>query len=203
MEKRIAQIISLVFHPLLITTYTFFFMFSFKTIFNLMLTMHGKLIVLGSVFVMSCAFPVLLILLLKHRGMVKTFEMETREERVLPLLMATIFYYSTYYMLHQVKLPAMFQQFVLGSTFLIALVLLINFWWKISIHTVAMGGMIGCMICLSMQFDNDMRLMIACLIMAAGLVSYARLKLEAHTQSQVYFGFFVGLVVMSGIFLIF
>jgi membrane-associated phospholipid phosphatase len=40
------------------------------------------------------------------------------------------------------------------------------------------------------------------LILIAGVVGYARLKLEAHSQSQVYLGFVTGFLTMFLIFVL-
>lgn len=201
MEKRIAIFISYIFHPILITTYTIFLMFSIKTIYNISITWNAKLIVLSFVFLTTFIFPLLLVLALKYKGMIKTLQMETREERIFPYIMTTIFYYFTYYMLCQIHIPVMFQKFVLGATLLIVMALIINFWWKISIHMIAIGGMIGCITGISLQLNYDMRLLIGGLFLIAGLIGFSRLKLNLHNQSQIYFGILMGFVVMLCLFL--
>lgn len=200
MERRIALIISYIFHPLFACTYTIAIMFSINSIFNSSITLNGKLLVLGFVFATTFLFPFMLIFILYRRGMITNLQMEVREERTFPYLMTAVFYYSMYYMLRQLQLPTMFSEFVLGSTLLIALALIINFWWKISIHMIAIGGMIGTMIGISLQLNYDMRLLIALLFIVAGLIGFSRLKLESHKQSQVYTGFLMGLLIMLVLF---
>jgi len=201
MERKFAWFFSILFHPLLITSYTLGLLFSIRTIFNSAITLQGKLMVMGFVFSTTFIFPLMLILILLRKGNIKSLQMETREERVFPLILTAAFYYSTYYVLRQIQIPNMFQLFLLGTTFLIALALLINFWWKISIHMIALGGMIGTMIGISMQLNYDMRILIALLFIFAGLTAFSRLKLSSHNPAQVYTGFLMGLLLMLLLFI--
>jgi len=74
--------------------------------------------------------------------------------------------------------------------------LLITIWWKISFHTLALGGIIGSLIALSLRFEADLQYFIMASLFFTGLVSAARLRLGAHTPLQIITGFFLGLIVV-------
>nr|MBA3901746.1 hypothetical protein [Bacteroidota bacterium] len=68
--------------------------------------------------------------------------------------------------------------------------------WKVSAHMVGMGGLAGAVIGLSVKFSINLQVLIISLLILSGLVGYARLQLSAHTHTQVYFGFLIGLASM-------
>ena len=84
---------------------------------------------------------------------------------------------------------------------LVLISLLVNYLTKISIHMVAMGGIFGTFAGLANGFHYDLWLILFILALASGLTGFARLKLNAHTEAQVYTGFAVGVFVMMGLFL--
>ncbi|MCD4731100.1 MAG: hypothetical protein K8R74_10890 [Bacteroidales bacterium] len=128
--------------------------------------------------------------------------METREERVFPLIMTTIFFFISYYMLRDIKILETFLFFLIGSTLLLIITLLINFLTKISIHMIGIGGMTGALIGLSLRTNADLVVLINLSLFLSGLTGYARLKLKAHNQPQIYTGFLCGLLIMLAIFLV-
>ena len=74
--------------------------------------------------------------------------------------------------------------------------MLINFRWKISAHTVSMGGVIGAFFGLQSVLQIDMLLQISASILIAGLVGFARLKAGKHSPAQVYAGYLLGFAVL-------
>lgn len=84
---------------------------------------------------------------------------------------------------------------------LVLISLLVNYFEKISIHMLAMGGIFGTFAGLAIGFHYDLWLILFLLALASGLTGFARLKLKAHTEAQVYSGFGLGVLVMLGLFL--
>jgi hypothetical protein len=128
--------------------------------------------------------------------------MVTQRERVLPLVMMTIIFYTVYYLLKQGSQSSIFNLFMLGSTLLILFSLLINYAWKISLHLVAQGGLFGTLLGLALRFGFEIRFLVYCVIMIAGITAFSRLKLNAHQPAEVYVGFILGTGVMVMLFLL-
>ncbi len=202
METRIAKIISLIFHPIIIPTYILLILFNLKAYFSLIIPYHTKLIIIIMVFIMTFILPLLFTIILKKKDIVKTFQMETREERVYPFMITAICYYLTYYIIKQMQLPPVFYLINIGGVFLVIAILIINFYWKISVHLTGIGGMLGTLIGLSLRFMVDMPFIIFIVILISGLLGFARLKLHAHSPAQVYAGFLMGFSVMLLLFYI-
>ena len=201
MEEKIARIISVLFHPLLMPTYAALLLFSIPSHFNFALPLNYQYLVPAFVFATTFLISALFILIYLKMGLVKSLEMKDRKERILPLITMAGIYYLTYYLLKQGPAPTLFNFFMLGATMLVLLSLLVNYLTKISIHMVAMGGLFGTFVGLAISFHYDLWLILFILALASGLTGFARLNLKTHTEFQVYIGFVLGVLVMMGLFL--
>ena len=107
-----------------------------------------------------------------------------------------------YYIVWQSQLDVIYNMLFLGSALLIALSLIVSFYWKISMHMIGVGGMLGALIGVSLAAYVDTALYVILTALICGMVGFARLKLKAHTPAQVYAGFFAGFCLMLILFLI-
>ncbi|MCD4745389.1 MAG: hypothetical protein K8R58_03735 [Bacteroidales bacterium] len=201
METKIAKTISYIFHPLIIPSYILLLLFNLNSYFSLLISPSAKLMILGMIFTITFILPLLSIFIFLKKGLVKTIQMETKEERVYPFIITAIFYYLAYYLLKQLQLSPVFYLFILGSTLLIIITLFINFYWKISIHMIAVGGMLGTFLGLSLILNIDITFLISLIILCAGFVGFARLKLNTHKPPQIYSGFLLGAAFMLLLFI--
>lgn len=201
MEIKIVKAISYLFHPLLMPTYALIVLLNQKAYFSIE-DEKMKMITLGLVFVTTFMFPLIFALVLRRFGTIKSLQMETKEERIIPFFITIIFYYATFYLLKGFNINQIFVLFALGATFLAIAALIVNFWWKISLHMTAMGGFLGAMIAVSILFSYNMIFWIVLSVLISGVVGYARLKLNSHQPAQVYAGFLMGVSFMLLILLI-
>jgi hypothetical protein len=202
MENRLAKVISYIFHPVFMPVYGLLLLFNMKSYFSFELLLKARLLMLAFVFVTTVLFPLLIIAIMKKQGFIEDYQMKSREERRLPYLITAIFYFVTYQMFRQMQLPEIYSFYFMGATFLITLVVIINIWWKISIHMVGVGGISGMLCGLALAFSFDMIFLISIIFLISGMVGYARLKLETHKSSEVYSGFLAGYVIMLGLYLL-
>ena len=196
MEVRIAKVFSVAFHPLIMPTYIFALLLSLNAHFALALPLQAKELLLGVILLSTCIFPLLMVFLLKYNGSIMSMEMEQRQERILILAISGIFYYLSWWMLQQMHFSLVFQLFMSGIFYALVCTLLINFFWKISLHMVAAGGATGALISLSLLLIQPIQAIILLTILMSGIIGFARLKLASHNPAQVYLGWIVGLVVM-------
>ena len=105
-------------------------------------------------------------------------------------------------------IPAAYSIFVLGATIALFMAFFINIFSKISTHTAGMGGLIGMVVITMLLYSYDsftvntnlfgafemtMNTVLMIVILLAGMVGTARLILDAHTNKELYMGFFVGI----------
>jgi len=201
MENRFAKIISYVFHPLMMPTYAYMVLLHLKAYFSIIIPASTKWLIIGFIFITTFLLPSLISMFMMRRGMVRSMQMESREERTLPYMVTTVFFYITYYFLKNLQISPVYSYFMAGATFLVIFVLVINLFWKISGHMISIGSVLGAIVGLSVLMQMNLNLIIIISILFAGLIAYSRLKLGAHTPTQVYAGYGLGILVMGGLFL--
>jgi len=194
MEDRVARIISYVFHPLFVPLYSLALIFQLETLTVYLIPDKAKWLIMGMALTATIVLPFLLINLFIRKGLIKSLQMESREERIYPYLLMMLVYYVMYLLFSTIKLPVIAGGMFLGTSVVILAVVVINFWWKVSIHAAAMGGMTGAFTAIAIRYELDIILLISLLIFCSGLVGFARLKLNAHKPTQVYVGFLVGMI---------
>ena len=196
MRNNYAHIISVIFHPLLMPSYLFLFIILFAT--SLMQPLHSKSLfrVLIIIFIVTFIIPMISIGTLRLSNFISDFKLEERKQRVIPFFFVTCFYGITAYMFYS-KLNFNSLIFVIfaATTALLLILTIVTRFWKISIHGAGIGGTIGFILALSFYhpIPNFAPILAASLVIA-GLISYARLTLNAHTPLQVYSGVLLGFV---------
>jgi hypothetical protein len=65
-----------------------------------------------------------------------------------------------------------------------------------------MGGVTGTFLGITVRYTLNMQFLIVAAILIAGLVGYARLKLNSHKSSEVYAGFLMGVAVMTLLYIL-
>ncbi len=196
METRFAKAITYLFHPLFIPTYAFLLMFAQKSYLAYRIPGTAKLYLLGFVVSLTLIFPLVLIYLLKRIDVIQDLKMPDKESRVYPYIICSVFYYTTYHLFNGLQLPSIYSTFILGVTIISIVALIINFWWKISIHMLAIGGLTAAFFSISVIFNLQIIYLVLLLFLISGLVGFARLRLNSHNQFQVYLGFILGFVIM-------
>jgi hypothetical protein len=121
--------------------------------------------------------------------------METSEERLVPYGSGILYYSALLYLFHKANFLTMFQLFILGNIFCIVFTLIINIKWKVSAHTIGIGGLIGTLLILISKFHLHLENFLLIAILIAGCIGYARLRLEAHTPLQIYIGLILGFII--------
>jgi len=101
-----------------------------------------------------------------------------------------------YYLLKNVQISPIFQYFTFGATVLSMALFAINFFWKISAHMIAIGGITGMLLGLAFTGIVGNPYLVVISVFIAGIIGFARLQLNANTHAQVYSGFILGVLGM-------
>ncbi|WP_245842572.1 hypothetical protein [Pontibacter ummariensis] len=162
----------------------------------LTLPLRVRWIVLAMIFFTTFVIPGLGAYTMVRTGQLDSLTMERREQRGLPLLFTGVCYLATTYLLYRESAFDALFYFIMGviaaSVFL---TYLISFFWKVSAHSVGMGGGLGLLLVLNRLAPEAMLVgPIVLAVLFTGAVLSARLALHAHTPPQVYAGFGSGLL---------
>lgn len=189
--EKLAHIVSVIFHPLLMPVYGMVIIFSAPTLYGYLPFAIKKLIFL-IVMINNVLFPLSLLPFFRYRNIISSWIIHERKERTVPLLISTILYLTTSFIIFHFPVPGFFKSFIFAIAFLSIIVTAINFWWKISIHSVGAGALLAVVLLLSFKMFNPLIWYLIPVILAGGLVLSSRLRLNNHTPQQVWFGFLSG-----------
>ena len=192
--KIAAKIISSIFHPLLMPVIGVLIIFNVDSYVSYSIPSDLKKAVLLLISVSTFITPLLISLLLLQRKVIKSLDMDTTKERIIPYAFTIIFYVFTLFMLKRAPLPPIIFYFIIGATLSVVLAFVINIKWKISAHMIGIGGLIGALIAISFKMEVYVTQYIIMALIVAGFVGTSRLILNAHTQAQLYAGFLLGLM---------
>ncbi|MDP4281887.1 MAG: hypothetical protein Q8867_07015, partial [Bacteroidota bacterium] len=156
MENRIAQGVSVLFHPIFLPFYVLLYLMNMNDLFAAIFTSRIQLILLATVVLTTILCPLLILFFLHRRNLVRSFFLNQREERIYPLLTMAIFYYITYYVMKGITASLFFNFYMLGATLLAVVALIISFYYKISLHMLSWGGCLGMLFGLVISFGFDM-----------------------------------------------
>ena len=161
--------------------------------------MASRLIVLGMVFAVSCLVPIVSIIVLSGIKIIKDPSLNDRGDRFYPITVAAVCYVGLALFMPAVHAPSWLTSFMWGIAFLAAVTLVINQYWKISGHSIGMGGLTA--LCFFMSLHDYMLsgndVLLYCVILASGIVMSCRLVLRCHTLSQVLAGYGIGFLVIA------
>jgi hypothetical protein len=195
----LARIISFAFHPLLMATYLFtllaFLLPSALYPINIQ-TVRGFLVV---IFAMTFFLPAINICLFRIFGTISSFTMVDRRERIRPFFSITIMYcFVTYFLSYKAGVSpddSLFKIFIIIDCLVIAATM-ITFFYKISVHSIGVAGILGIIIPLNRIAENNSLFIPTVLILiVAGLVMSSRLQLNAHTSREVWIGALIGFLI--------
>jgi hypothetical protein len=193
----LSKIFSYLFHPLFMTIFGVFIIFN-AGIYNSDLPRQYYQFVYTMVFLCNILLPLAIIASLIFFRKLKDSIIEEQHERLLPLLFTMISFYACYYIVSKLSSSAIVN-FFLGSTVLVmAAVLVITFFWKISMHMAGIGGISGLTLFLIYFYQADIVLLLSCVILITGIISSSRLASGSHTILQVIGGYFLGLILVFG-----
>ncbi len=194
-EKTIAKSLSAIFHPLLYPTYSFLLLFFVDNQLVVQINYNAKLYVLGVVFMNTFILPAALLFVFKKRGIISSLKINNREERFYPLFAVLIFYLTTWFLINRLHVFPLYSFILLLSVVLISIALSVNFFFKISLHSMGAAAFSAALLGISYLYEIQLTATIIITFLLTGLIASSRLVLKAHSPSQVYVGLIVGFFV--------
>jgi hypothetical protein len=197
MTRNIAWFFSYVFHPLLMTFYGVYLVFSLHPYYTFSPRYQGsmKLKLLALVLVSTFLLPGLFTLLIKRSGLAGSVSLDDPRERRLPFLVAALFYAFAYYLMQKINLGTLLTSYILSASAGVVFALILNFFFKISIHAIGLGGFGALLLIIGKMSAIDQRILLIVFFLIAGMVGSSRLFLGAHKPYEIYTGFFSGLII--------
>lgn len=193
--RGIAMFISYIFHPALMPMVMTLTLYKLAAVGFAGVPMKQFGIWVGVVAQMTLLYPVLIVFLLKGVGFIRSIHLEDAKERIIPLLLTMIFYFWAYLVFKNIDAPFLLKVLMLGNFWGIIVLFMVSIFFKISMHTMAAGGMLGLVIVLMMISPINMAIPLFIALFIAGLVGTARLVLNAHKSNEIWLGYVLGILV--------
>jgi hypothetical protein len=191
--RVIAKAISYIFHPLFIPTYIFLwlvlrFPFEFAGI-----TPMGLFFRKITVFWMTAFFPAFSVFLLWRLKFIDSIFLKTQKERIIPYVITMIFYWWMWYLSRNFSdQPFALRFFFLGIFFATVPGMMLNNFFKISMHAMGIGGAIIFILLTCFYYQTYLGADISLIFLVTGLVCTARFIASDHTNLEIYSGIIVG-----------
>ena len=191
---KLTQLISVILHPMFMPILALHL--TLLVLPSLSFTLSQNLLLIYGILIFSTmVLPLISIFWLMQKGKVSSLEMSNHKERSLPLFKTVIWMSFGYYLLQNLLFyTPILKAELLGAILIILLAAIISKFWKISLHLLGIGGVVGVFIALQIMHGDFLYLLIL-FILLSGLLGVARIKQKAHNYAQVYAGFLVGLSV--------
>lgn len=207
--KQISVGVSILFHPIFLVVYMYMLYHLVNPYLFISSDHKASVLLFASIISLSVVFPLICIALMRMLGLIDTFSMSSKKERVGPLIATSLFYLWLYVNVKNNELvPELFSYYLLGAVIGLFFAFFINNFSKISLHAIGIGAFFAALVFLKFVFGyNDFLigninnksylvstdLLIIAGVIVMGLVGTSRLALRTHSTDQIYGGYLVGI----------
>lgn len=201
-----AKVFSYVLHPLFIPLYVTWYLVFVHHSYFAGYGEQARTWVMLRVALNMVFFPALTVLLLKGLGFIESVFLKKQRDRIVPYMAAGIFFFWMYLVFrNQPEIPRILTSFTFGVFLASSVALIANIYFKISMHAVGCGGMLGLLIVvLNTNPSSPFTLPLMIAIFMTGIVCTSRLIVSDHTPKDIYLGLLYGFLcqVMSAIYIL-
>lgn len=184
--NKLALFVSYVFHPLFLPIIVAFFFFN-------KLLMSNQIfgwIIYGIVFFNTLLLPYLFYNFIQKKNALKP---NGQKKTILYSLGFNLYSYVLVAILIKYFGLGMYMESFFYAMVIITLVaLVVSFFWKISLHMLGMGGILGFVLSYILLFNINTLSVFIIVLFFASIVAAARLMLQEHTSAQIYAGLLTG-----------
>jgi hypothetical protein len=193
---QISHFLSIILHPLMIPAIATMALMLRPDLYSIVLPNNMKFWFISVVIVFTLLIPLAGVLILLKFNAVNSIEMSGRHERTLPLIISSTSFMVLLFSLKSTGIPPVFLYILYSATFALLAGLLINLFYKISLHTLGWGAIAAAFTGVSFKLGVPLLAFIVVAVLLSGLAGYARLKQNAHNPAQVYLGYVAGISVI-------
>lgn len=187
------NVISIIFHPLLMATYLCAILLIYAPSLIPNINANKIIYLLTIIFITTFLIPALSIFSLKAFAVIENLSLDRRSERFYPFLLICVFYGITgYIFIDKLKVPPPLSTMVVSTAILIFMLTIINKWIKISIHATAVWATTGYISALYALKGLDILNAFYLFILVSSITCTSRLFLDKHTPKEIWLGSILG-----------
>jgi hypothetical protein len=190
-----AHFFSILFHPLLIGAYVFAFLIYLHPAAFEGFDTRTKNLRMLSMILFTVFFPAFSLFIAWRLKLVKSLALNNRSDRLVGFIVSMFFYFWASYVFRNLPdTPPVAAHFVLGIFLAVCGAWMCTIFYKVSLHAVAMGGLITFFILFGIQDPFVSGLYLTVPILIGGMVCSSRFILGSHNRFEVVTGFFMGVL---------
>jgi hypothetical protein len=191
--RATAKVISIIFHPLVVGVIMAAYLLFFHPSYFIGFSERVKLLKLLAVINNNVFFPLLVVALLKGLGFNKSILLNTQKERIVPYIASITFFFWTYYIFrNQPETPRALVYMCRGMFLSASAALVLNNYYKISMHGIGVGGLLGLTVVTVFDGTLSSGLPVIVALIISGLVVTARRIASDHHWFDIISGFVLG-----------
>lgn len=193
--RILANLFSYVFHPLFIPLYATYFLAYIHPGYFAGYGDKAKGMLMFRITLNMVFFPLITVLLLKGVGFIDSIFLKTQKDRIIPYIASGIFFFWAYLVFrNQPEIPKILTSFTFAVFISSSVALMANIYFKISMHAIGVGGVLGLFLIVAQQNTMLMTVPLAAAFLLAGLVCTSRLIVSDHQTKEIYAGLVVGVL---------
>ena len=193
---RISKAISIILHPIFMPLVAFYLSLKLAPSIGYAITNFIGFVFLILI-VSTIIMPLLSNIFFIKKKIINSIEMTCHRERFFPLLSSAIWMGYGYYKIADILAYApILQSEIICMIIIIIIGCIISKYWKISLHMLAIGGVVGVIFSLNVIFGGLTKILIISFLFT-GLLGVARINEKAHSHAQIYTGFIIGFIIES------
>ena len=198
MLKSFAKLTSVLCHPLLLMNFGLFSIMFWHPYFVSKFYETQFYTISMFVSINTLILPLLSVYLLKRFGLIDDFAMSNPKQRLLPYSIMIGIVGLTMFQLYKIDYAGLPMWFMGACAISLMANVLINLKFTISTHGIGTGGLVALYAYISYTEHLLLfKLLLIGFVLVSGIVMWARLYLQAHTEKEVYTGFLLGFATTS------
>lgn len=134
---------------------------------------------------------------MKLTSSISSIDLPDRQQRIVPFFLIAAFYViAAYLMVARLNISGTTNVIFLATAFMVLTAASITIFWKISIHSMGMSGVLGFLLALNFEIPESVPVWIVTLwILLTGFTMSSRLFLNVHRPGEVYVGSIFGFLI--------
>ncbi len=188
-----ARLVSVVFHPLIVGVLMASWMIFWNP--NLFIGIPYRLRFLRLITFTNnnLFFPMLVVILMRGLGFSKSILLHTSRERIVPYMASVTFFFWTWLVFrNQPDIPQAMADMCFGIFLSASAGLVLNSFYKISMHAIGVGGLMGLMVVMLWNGLLQSAIPLSAAILITGIVCTARLADSDHHPFDIITGLIIG-----------
>ena len=192
--KIASTFVSYLFHPLFVGVMMAAYLIFLHPTYFQALDAKSRMMKLLVVINNNVFFPLLVVALLRALGFSQSVLLKTQKERIVPYIASITFFFWTYYVFrNQPEVPRVLVNMCRGMFFATAAALVLNNYFKISMHGIAVGGMLGMMLVVMVLGELPSIFHVVAAGLITIVVAFARKIVSDHQWFDILAGIVLGL----------